>query len=299
VNTEAVSQALRGLRPRDADRVDDWFSPAQRGALLHAITSTPRPLAADERDPATTRRRSMRSRASRRLRLLVLAASVIAAGVAVAVLILNSTVQTQPAQAAVSFRTAADGEIVATVRNPFAAEKQLDAAFTAHGLHITVSLVPVSPSLVGTVVYSSDNGGNDAIQTTGHGRCLTGGGGCPIGLKIPSDFTGRGYITLGRPAKAGESYDSTTSAFAPGEALQCSGLFGAQVSAAMSVLHARGLIVAQWRVANKVTTTAPAHNYVWQVDPMTARTVRVWTEPTPPTAASVSRSYQAGCPSAG
>ena len=299
MNTETVSQTLRGLRPRDADRVDEWFSPAQRDALLREITSTPRPLAADERDPATTRRRSARSRASRRPRLLVLAASVIAAGFAVAVLVLNSTVQTQPARAAVSFRTAADGEIVATVRNPVAAENQLDAAFAAHGLRITVSLVPVSPSLVGTVVYASDTGGNDAIQTIGHGRCLTGGGGCPIGLKIPSDFTGRGSITLGRPAKAGESYESTASAFAPGEALHCSGLFGARVSAAMSVLHARRLTVAQWRVANKVTSTAPAQNYVWLVDPMTARTIRVWTEPTPPTATSVSRSYNAGCPSSG
>lgn len=299
MNTETISQTLRGLRARDADRVDDWFPPAQRGALLREITSTPRPLAADEQDAATTPRPSTRSRASRRPRLLVLAASAIAAGVAVAVLVLNSTVQTQPAQAAVSFRTAADGELVATVRNPFAAEKQLDAAFAAHGLHITVSLVPVSPSLVGTVVYSSDNGGNDAIQAIGHGRCLTGGGGCPIGLKIPSAFTGRGYITLGRPARAGESYESTASAFAPGEALHCSGLFGARVSAAMSVLHARGLTVAQWRVANKVTSTAPAHNYVWLVDPMTARTMRVWTEPTPPTATSLSRSYNAGCPSSG
>lgn len=297
MNTETISQTLRGLRPRDADRVDEWFSPAQRDALLREITSTPRPLAADEQNAATTRQRGMRSRASRRP-LLVLAASAIAAGVAVAVLVLNSAVQTQPARAAVSFRTAADGELVATVRNPFAAEKQLDAAFAAHGLHITVSLVPVSPSLVGTVVYSSDNGGNDAIQTIGHGPCLTGGGGCPIGLKIPSNFTGRGYITLGRPAKAGESYESTASAFAPGEALHCSGLFGARVSAAMSVLHARGVTVAQWRVANKVTSTAPAHNYVWQVDPVTARTVRVWTEPTPPSATSVSRSYNAGCPTA-
>lgn len=299
MNTDKISQTLRGLRPRDADRIDDWFSPAQRAALMRAITSTPRPLGADERDPATTQRRRTRSRASRRLRLLVLATSVIAAGVAVAVLVLNSTVQTPPAQAAVSFRTAADGEIVATVRNPFAAEKQLDAAFAAHGLHIIVGLVPVSPSLVGTVVYSSDNSGNDAIQTTGHGACVTGGGGCSIGLKIPTDFKGRGYITLGRPAEAGESYDSTTSAFAPGETLHCSGLFGARVSAAMPVLHARRLTVAQWRVANKVTSTAPAQNYVWQVDPITASTIRVWTKPTPPTATSVSRSYNAGCPRAG
>ena len=69
----------------------------------------------------------------------MLAASVIAAGFAVAVLVLNSTVQTQPARASVSFRTAADGEIVATVRNPFSSANQLDAAFAAHGLRITVN----------------------------------------------------------------------------------------------------------------------------------------------------------------
>lgn len=295
MNTDAISQLLQGLRPADADRVDEWFSPAQRDALLHVITSTPRPLYPGDRDPAARQRRRPRSRASTRRRLLVPAAGLIAVAVAVAVLALGSTVHTPPAQAAVSFHTAANGEIVATVRNPFAAEKRLDAAFAAHGLHITVSLVPVSPSLVGTIVYSSDNGPTGGIHTLGHGSCLTGGGGCPIGLEIPRDFTGRGYITLGRPARGAESYDSTASAFAPGEALHCSRLFGATVSVATSGLHARGLTVGQWRVANKVVTAAPTTNYIWQVDPITARTIRVWTEPTPPNATSISHAYNRGC----
>ena len=149
------------------------------------------------------------------------------------------------------------------MRHPFAAKKQLDAAFAAHGLHIRVSLIPVSPSLVGTVVYLSDNGGSGAIQTLGRGPCITGGGACPIRVAISSHFTGNGYITLGRPAKTGESYASTASAFAPGEALHCSGLIGAKVSAARPTLHAHGLTVAQWRAANKVIPAAPGQNYIW------------------------------------
>ena len=68
--------------------------------------------------------------------------------------------------------------------------------------------MPVSPSLVGTVVYISDNGGASAIQPLQGGPCVTGGGGCSIGVKIPATFTGQGYITLGRPAKPGETYES-------------------------------------------------------------------------------------------
>ena len=86
---------------------------------------------------------------------------------------------------------------------------------------------------------------------------MTGGGGpgnCPIGLKIPRDFTGQGSVTIGRPARPGEAYETTNSAFAPGESLHCSGLIGATVA------------TAQWRTpvsqpagaGQPVTTPVPA-----------------------------------------
>lgn len=293
MNTDSISRMLWELRPAEAARVEDWFSPREREALLREIMSVARPVSHGVRG-RTARQQRRRGQHVATRRLLLPVATAVGIAVAVAVLVLKSAAP-PPAQAAVSFRNAGDGTIVATITNPFVAEKQLDAAFAAHGLHIEVSLVPASPSLVGTVVYSSDSGGSNSIQTLQSGRCVTGGGACPIGLKIPTGFTGQGYITLGRPAKAGESYDSTTSSFAPGETLHCSGLFGAKVSSAASVLQSRGLTVAQWRVANQVVSSAPTSNYIWQIDPVTATTVRIWTETTPPPAAGVPTAYNAGC----
>jgi hypothetical protein len=208
----------------------------------------------------------------------------------------------------VAFRAAADGDIVATVTDPFAAESRLKAAFVEHGLDITVNLVPVSPSLVGTVVYTSDNGGPSAIQPLQGGRCVTAGGGCAIGLKIPATFTGKGYVTLGRPAKPEEAYESQASAFAPGEALHCSRLLGARVATALPVLQAHNLSV-EWRENiterssdgssfghSQTDARPPANNYVWDANMMTPRSIMVWTAPTPwPADAAHGAAVNHGC----
>ena len=152
------------------------------------------------------------------------------------------------------------GDIVATVVDPFAAQSSLDAAFRAAGLDIAVSLVPASPSAVGTVVEISEPSSGPQIETLTGGTCVTGGGGpgnCPVGLKIPRGFAGSGSIVLGRPARAGEAYESTNSAFAPGESLHCSGLIGTSVAAALPKLAARGIAV-QWRVQVPAAAPQPA-----------------------------------------
>lgn len=286
MTTDTITEMLRQLRPADADDLDEWLSPAERDALLHEVMSVARPT-------RRARRRTTKTRRRRRQRLIP-AAGALAAAAAVAVLVISSGGETRSAPA-VSFRDAADGQIIARVTNPLAAKQTLDAEFAAHDLNITVNLVPVSPSLVGTVVYISDTAGANAIAPLQNGSCVSGGGACPIGLKLPADFTGQGYITLGRAAQPGESYDSTVSAFAPGEALHCSGLLGARVSSASSVLQAHGLTVAQWRASKRVAARAPSGNYIWQIDPVSATTVRVWTEPTPPPTTSASSADNAGC----
>ena len=99
------------------------------------------------------------------------------------------------------------------------------------------------------MVEISEPSNGPQIGTLFGGSCVTGGGGpghCAIGLKIPRDFTGAGSVTLGRPAKPGEAYESTNSAFAPGESLHCSALIGKTVAAAKPELGARGITV-DWR----------------------------------------------------
>src|SRR6185437_13047635 len=73
------------------------------------------------------------------------------------------------------------------VRNPLADAKKYNAEFKAHGLHITLSLVPASTSLVGTLVYF--DGGSAIHPITAVGKCWTGGGGskCPVRGAVRDD----------------------------------------------------------------------------------------------------------------
>jgi hypothetical protein len=126
-----------------------------------------------------------RVQGARRLAIVWTLAAVTAAVVAVAV-IAGSADRSPTTATVVSFRNAGDNEITATVTDPFAAESRLKAAFAQQHLNITVTLVPVSPSLVGTVIYTGGYGGAmSEIQALHGGHCVTGGGRCPIGVKSP------------------------------------------------------------------------------------------------------------------
>jgi hypothetical protein len=260
---------LRTLRPDDATRVAEVFPPERRRALLEAIFDGGHPNPVER-----VRRHGHRWRPA--------VASTLAAGALAAVLMLalNGGSTVGPASAdAVSFHTAASGAIVATVTDPFAAESQLDAAFAAQGLRITVNLMPVSPSIVGTVLnVGEDNAGIAQIKALQGGHCLQGGGGCPIGVEIPRDFNGAGNITLGRPAKAGERYESSAS-----------GLLGARVSAALPVLQKDSLAVTEWRENSETTGVEhsvtlkqpPTQDYIWGAELVEPGRVSITTESTP------------------
>ena len=258
-------RVLATLRHGDATSVDEVFPAARRAAILEAILAG---------NAAATRHSWLQRRRVRPRRRPVLARTVAAFAVVLAcvlaavvlAVVTSSDRQANPSStlihaSPVSFRYPAHGPdsgyIIATVTDPFAAQSSLDAAFRAAGLDITVTLVPASPSAVGTVVEISEPSSGPQIDTLTGGSCVTGGGGpgnCPIGLKIPRDFSGSGSITLGRPAKSGEAYESTNGAFAPGEALHCSGLIGATVAAALPQLAARRITV-QWQ--RQEPATAP------------------------------------------
>lgn len=283
---------LRDLRPADAARPSEVFGTAARAALLDAIVARPRPRGARTRGP---------SRRPARRAALVLAA---AAALAAVVLLAGRGAVREPAADAVTFTVAGGGDVVATVTNPFAARRTLDAAFARHHIDISIALVPVAPSDVGTIVYESDDGGASAIQPLQGGHCVTGGGGCPIGLRVPSTFRGKGYIALGRPARPSESYVVQASAFAPGEPLHCSGLHGARASALERALPALGLRVTRWRedvtrgsTSVSRTLAGPVgDDHVWDVLMVAPSAVTVFLAPTPwPGTAAVGSGYDRGC----
>jgi hypothetical protein len=147
------------------------------------------------------------------------------------------------AAAAVQFERAGS-YIVATVEDPYAAKETLDAAFKANHLDITLTLVPVSPSIVGAVVFMDGTAGG--IETVPSATRQGPGGPLPVALRIPAGFRGQAQIVLGRSARAGEKYVSCGDAFAEGECLYRSGLVGLTVQQAVAKLDELG-VNAEWR----------------------------------------------------
>ena len=174
------------------------------------------------------------------------------------------------------------GYIDVVVRNPLADEKSYRAEFAAHHLDITLSLVPVSPSLVGTLVYWGGSSGAGGITTiTAKGRCWTGGGGseCPVGVRIPDGFHGDAQFVFGRAARPGEQYESTGLVTAPGEAMHGLNYQGKTVAAVLAMLRARHVTVAAVRSMNacqKVPAHIPGIWRVYQADPWAPGQVLLW-----------------------
>ncbi len=305
MNRQTVEH-LRDLRHSDTGRVDELFPRERRIELFEAIVSANPGAVGGPRRARGLRLRSAGGGGFRLRRSAVLCACGAVAAGAIAAVLLSATSAVRPTPAeAVAFRTAASGDILATVTEPFAAQAQLNAAFAKQGLKITVNLIPVSPSSIGTVLFVGESGSVvGQITPLQGGRCLAGGGGCAIGIRIPRGFAGEGSITLGRPAKPGEPYESSASVFAPGEPLHCSGLLGAKVATALPVLRAEHLTVAQWRedveaagASHSVTDTgAPLQNYIWDAELTEPGRVRVTTESTPwPDDPGAGSGYDEGC----
>ena len=247
------------------------------------ITSTPAAGA-----PGGARRRRSHSRA--RTRLVV--GIPVAAALAVGGLIVTSlggpgqrvgpvnVGAPPPAQAAVMTVTRHGGYLDVIVKNPLADARKFRAEFAKYGLNISLTLVPASPSLVGTLVYSD---GSAAIKPiTAVGKCYTGGGGaaCPVGVRVPLNFRGHADLTFGRAARPGERYETTAAANAPGELLHGLIYAGQTVRAVLAMLAARHVAVPHYLVSlnceNVGRATAPGDWYVTDADPFAPGAVQLW-----------------------
>lgn len=138
-----------------------------------------------------------------------------------------------------------NGHITVVIRNPFADASWYNADFTRQHLDIKLTLIAASPSAVGTVTFAS----GDKITMINKPGCTEFGNPCPIGFTIPADFHGSAILGIGRPARPGEQYQSTGSAFSPGEALHglSSQVFGHPLAQVLPVLAAHHITVAQCR----------------------------------------------------
>lgn len=229
-----LDERLARWNPVQPTDMTDPAGAMEAHALLQAVLSQPAgPTAQEHSRP-------------RRLRLAaIMAAAAAGAAVITGLVAVVSSPHHQPQakrtlnEQLVTF-SIRHGTVTALITNPLAAASQLTAVLRAHGLHITVQTVPVSPSLVGTIVYTDA----PIIRTLWKPSCSVTG--CPVGLVFPAGYTGTATIAVGRPARPGEGYQSTADVFAPGEALHCSGLLGASATAALPVLRKLGIHATWW-----------------------------------------------------
>jgi hypothetical protein len=145
----------------------------------------------------------------------------------------------------------AAGVVRAEITSRSEAAAQLAAVFKSHHFDIGVKQLPVSPSLVGSVLATTTTGqstGSDGIVGRVTGTCAGGTGTCTEGLLLPSHFSGQMLVLVGRAARSGEKYADSANIFQAGEVLAGSHLLGRTVAAAGPVL-ARLHVDVQWEVA--------------------------------------------------
>jgi hypothetical protein len=246
------------LAPVTDEEAARMVSPATKSDLADRITSTAMP----------------EGRPARRRRALAigvpLAAAAVTASVVTASVLSGSpaprrqTVQvTHPVSpkvqlAALTFATRGR-YLVVKVKDPLADPARYRKEFAAHGMNIDLRLVPVSPSIVGTVVMSEGS----IEDITARGKCRTGGGGdCPVGVKIPIGYKEHAAVVFGRAARPGEQYSSTAPVDAPGEVMHGLAYRGRTVAEVLAMLRKRHVTVPQYRYEDANGDNRPYQNGV-------------------------------------
>lgn len=177
--------------------------------------------------------------------------------------------------AALSFSQPQGGYITVRVKDPYADSARYQKEFAAHGMRIDLSVVPASPSIVGTVI--ADGAGNlpkdkmvyrpdgtldktktipeprpdkrQIIPVISKGACQMSGGGeaCIIGMKVPVGYRNHEMVVFGRAARPGELYATTGPVTAPGEVMHGLAYRGQTVADVLTMLGKRGVTVVAYR----------------------------------------------------
>jgi hypothetical protein len=196
----------------------------------------------------------IRTRTTRRLRTGV-AALVTATSLAAVSLLVS--IPPAPAGAA--------GVVRADITSRADAGAELTAVFKSHHFDIGVQQLPVSPSLVGSILATKTIGqstGSNGILGRITGTCAGGAGACTQGLLLPSHFSGQMLVLVGRVAGPKNIGGLCVLLAAPGELLSGTSLFGSTVEAAVPVLRTFHVDVL-WKLYanNTCSTVAPGGRY--------------------------------------
>lgn len=167
-----------------------------------------------------------------------------------------------------------DGFYVIEVKDLYADPDTYQAQLRAVGLNITLRVVPSSPGFVGQVFPTTEEGPEprylteiEQIQAPGECQKVDG---CPIGIKIPVNFTIKADISLGREARPGEEVQSGGSFDQQGEPMHCVPYRNKTVAEVRGMLKERNLTIEKFAISDpskepgetKETTSVPDSWYV-------------------------------------
>jgi hypothetical protein len=178
------------------------------------------------------------------------------------------------------------------ILDPYADPQRYKAEFAKHGLRVTLSLVPVSPSMVGTVVMQDTSEGTrpgDITDIRVKGACQvpSGGDDCTVGVRVRIGYKGTAGVVFGRAARPGEHYTSTGNVDARGEVMHGMAFRGRRVTQVLAALAKRHVTVPEYRytVGNETKVGRPGQIpggwYVHDAVPWAAGQVLLFVGPHP------------------
>ncbi|QNE19472.1 hypothetical protein F1D05_18075 [Kribbella qitaiheensis] len=275
METPDIDAVTRGLNPSP----DTHISEAAWTELSAGITETVgEPIARSA------------AKAPGRLRLALVAASLLLIGGVVAATVIDHPGQDRPEALSV---TARGDHLIIRVVDPTADPKRYNAELKKLGLHITVKAVAVSKPFVGTMVsYSGrDEHDTDQLRRLEPGELCNGtlnasDPGCQDGLEVPVNYDGETEIQFGRAAKPGEQYwHFSSNVDDPGEAMHGAKWRDRTIAEVKQVLAERELKVLEYYDANqprdaKAIPTPPDDWYVRDASEYVAGEITLYVAPT-------------------
>ncbi|MEV0384381.1 hypothetical protein [Nonomuraea sp. NPDC050643] len=167
--------------------------------------------------------------------------------------------------------TEENGYYVIEIKDLYANPKIYEKQLRDYGLDLTLTVVPSTAAFEGQVFPTTpDNRYLTEIQGIYPPGPCDKLDGCAIGVKIPTNFKGTADVAVGRKARPGEKYQSSTTFSAKGEPMHCVPYRDKPVAEVRELLKDRGVRVSTYAVRDPaaeegvgVRTSVPD---TWYVD---------------------------------
>ncbi|MEV0231096.1 hypothetical protein [Nonomuraea sp. NPDC050786] len=149
------------------------------------------------------------------------------------------------------------GYYIIEIKDLYADPDSYETQLRTVGLDVSIKVIPATAAFEGQVFPTTPDQKYvteiQGIYPPGPCEKLDG---CAIGLKIPVGFKGSASVTVGRKARPGEQFQSTTSWDAKGEPMHCVPYYNKTVAEVRTMLRDRGVSIEEFIVEDPSRTDA-------------------------------------------